>query len=103
MNWKEIKVQQPEFGVEVICFNPAWINEDFNPNGTRIGFLNGEGVFTTAHWWDYQDCYMTISKSDCEGEEFSDEIKNSTEPTHWIPLPDTSILNTPNVVTTNTK
>lgn len=89
-NWKEIKTEKdlPEFGVEVICFNKSWIDEDFNPNGIRIGFLNGDGDFTTAHWWDYQDTYMTISKTDCEDNEvFSDEIRNSTEPTHWISVP----------------
>ena len=28
---------------EVIGYNPAWIDEDFNPNGTRIGFLSDYG------------------------------------------------------------
>ena len=27
-------------GEEVIGYNPAWIDEDFNPNGTRVGFFN---------------------------------------------------------------
>lgn len=86
---KDYQIHKPESGIEVIGFNPAWINEDYNPKGYRIGFLNDEGDFISAHWWDYQDTYMTISHSDCDGNpEFSDEIKNSIEPTHWFPIID---------------
>lgn len=89
--WNNVRDKSPEHGVEVICFNKAWVNEDFNPSGIRIGFLNGDGDFTTAHWWDYQDTYVTISKTDCDNEGFSDEIKMSTEPTHWMILPKTPL------------
>lgn len=84
-NYIELSKQKPEEGVEVLCFNENWIDEDFNPKGIRIGFLNGDGNFTTAHWWDYQDCYMTINKTECESnpQAYSDNIKNNTEPTHW--------------------
>lgn len=81
--WTKIEEKLPEQGLEVLCFNKNWICEDFNPNGTRIGFLNGDNEFTTAHWWAYQDTYMTISKYDCKDEIFSENIKNNTEPTHW--------------------
>lgn len=79
--WKELKKEKPENGIEIICFNPEWIDEDFNPNGTRIGFLNDDYEFTTAYWWDYQDCYMTICGA------FSEHIQNNTEPTHWMEIP----------------
>lgn len=40
-----------------------------------------------AHWWDYQDCYITISHCDCDDNSlFSDRIKNSIEPELWISL-----------------
>lgn len=78
--------QKPSDGVEVICFNPAWINEDFNPKGLRIGFKNDDD-FVTAHYWNYQDCYITISHSECDNNEaFSEQIKNNIEPTHWKPI-----------------
>lgn len=89
--WHIVSEETPEFGIEVICFNKNWISEDFNQKGQRIGFINGDDEFTTAHWWDYQDCYMTISKSECDGEEFSDEIKNNTEPTHWHYMPNSPL------------
>lgn len=64
-----------------------WIDEDFNPKGIRIGFWNGGDDFKSAHWWDYQDCYITISHCDCDDNSlFSDRIKNSIEPELWISL-----------------
>ena len=92
-DWVEIKIRKPDFGIEVLCFNPEWVNADFNPQGLRVGFRSGEGDFTTAHWWDYQDTYMTISKDNCEGNpEFSKEIQDNTEPTHWFELPNNPLI-----------
>jgi len=95
-SWVDIKNALPENSLEVICFNKEWVNVDFNPSGTRIGFLNGDNEFTTAHWWDYQDTYITISKNECDHDPqaFSDQIKNNTEPTHWILIPGTNGLTT---------
>ena len=63
--WINFKEKEPPFGVEVIAYHHKWVDEDFNPNGTRIGFLSNDG-FTSAFWWDYKDCYETISKSHCD-------------------------------------
>lgn len=91
MEWIKVTDRLPQPGIEVICFNPAWIDEDFNPNGTRCGFLNGDKeTFTTAYYWAYQDCYMTISREECEGSSsYSDHIKDNTEPTYWCEIPST--------------
>lgn len=90
MEWIDIQKQKPEAGEEVLCFNEKWINEDFNPKGIRIGFMCNVGRFTTAHWWDYQDTYMTISREEVDDnpQAFSDSVKDHTEPTHWMPLPE---------------
>jgi hypothetical protein len=87
-NWQKIEGNNlPDLGVEVICFNKEWIDQDFNPNGTRIGFRLDDG-FVTAYWWDYQDTYMTISKEECiENPAFSKQIQDNTEPTHFCYLP----------------
>lgn len=86
--WKKYADEKPKEGVEVIAYNKAWINEDFNPNGTRVGFLNGDGEFTSAYWWDYQDCYETINKSRCEdNKEFYSRHIDNTEPEFWLPIP----------------
>ena len=42
-NWIKTEDELPPEGIEVIAFHHKWIDEDFNPNGTRIGFLNGKG------------------------------------------------------------
>lgn len=86
MNWTKYKEEKPPVGQEVLAYHPDWIDEDFNPKGIRVGFWNGED-FTSAHWWDYQDCYMTISHFECDNNPvFSEEIRNSIDPELWISL-----------------
>ena len=87
-NWIKTEDELPPEGIEVIAFHHKWIDEDFNPNGTRIGFLNGNNEFTSAYWWDYQDCYETINKSNCEADEdfYRSHIDN-TEPEYWCYIP----------------
>lgn len=86
--WIKYNNKMPEEGIEVIAFHHKWINEDFNPNGTRIGFLNGDKEFTTAYWWDYQDSYITINKSICEDDkDFHINHMDNTEPEYWMPIP----------------
>lgn len=77
---------KPPFNELVLFSNEKWINEDFNPYGIRIGFRTSDD-YITAHWYDYQDCFETISHIDCDGNsQFSKEIRESIEPTHWRPL-----------------
>ena len=85
--WINYKEEKPPFGVEVIAYHHKWVDEDFNSNGTRIGFLSDEG-FTSAFWWDYQDCYKTISKQHCESNKdlYANHIDN-IEPEFWCPFP----------------
>lgn len=85
--WINFKEKEPTIGVEVIAYHHKWVDEDFNPNGTRIGFLTDDG-FISAFWWDEQDCYETISKLHCEDdEEFFEEHIDNTEPEFWFPMP----------------
>lgn len=96
--WIDVKEHPLQFGVEVIGYNPAWIDDDFNPNGTRIGFLsdygddNKDGVnvvndgkitgvrhFCQAKWIDTHDTYITLY-----GE--SDDPEDNM-PTHYMLIP----------------
>lgn len=88
VQWINYKEEKPPFGVEVIAYHHKWVDEDFNPNGTRVGFLGGDG-FISAFWWDYQDCYETISKLHCECNKnfYRSHIINNTEPEFWLPIP----------------
>lgn len=49
---------QLPYGQEVIGYNKEWVHEDFNPSGTRIGFLSDVG-FHSAKWNNDQDCCDT--------------------------------------------
>lgn len=85
--WINYEEEKPPFGVEVIAYHHKWVDEDFNPNGTRVGFLGCDG-FISAFWWDYQDCYETISKSHCESnKDFYRSHIDNTEPEFWLPIP----------------
>lgn len=58
-NWQiTSEVPIPIEEMEVIGYHPDWIDPDFNPKGTRVGFMRDDGVFISAKWWDYQDAYV---------------------------------------------
>ena len=66
--WIKIDAKHPlPYGQEVIGYNKEWVHEDFNPSGTRVGFLNDIG-FISAKWVDDQDCYATCSE---EGDDYT--------------------------------
>ena len=66
--WIKIDADHPlPYGQEVIGYNKEWVHEDFNPSGTRVGFLNDIG-FISAKWVDDQDCYTTCSE---EGDDYT--------------------------------
>lgn len=60
-DWNLFKDIKPNIGEEVLAHSPLWIDEDRNPKGIRVGFLNESenGDFISARWWDYQDTYIT--------------------------------------------
>jgi len=69
-NWIDFSINKPNEGFEVLAYSSEWVDEDFNPTGIRVGFLNGDRTFISARWRDYQDTYMN-------GEEL---------PEKWVPL-----------------
>lgn len=82
--WVSVKERLPEVGVEVIAFNPEWLDEDYNLHGMRVGFLNEsqeDGYFVSAKYNNYQDCYETDGDPD-SSKRLPDEIF-----TYWRPFP----------------
>lgn len=94
--WYKMSEIKPEFGIEVIGYNEKWIDEDFNPNGTRVGFIQDDG-FTSASWNNEQDCYDTCyvegddyykGVSGIPGmDEYHKQFAKPNMPTHWMPIP----------------
>ena len=79
--WVKIDADHPlPYGQEVVGYNKEWVHEDFNPSGTRIGFLNDNG-FTSAKWVNDQDCYATCHE---EGDDYtlSEILPNGTRKTY---------------------
>lgn len=85
--WFKYAQTKPPIGEEVLAFHEDWIDEDFNPKGTRVGFETDEG-FVSAHWWDYHSTYVTISinKSEDIKDILSEKLANSINPQYWISL-----------------
>ena len=85
--WRKVSDEFPPLGEEVVFYNPAWVDEDFNPKGTRIGFRLEED-YVTSYYWSHQDCYLSISHSECDNNpSYSEKIRSSIEPTEWMPIP----------------
>lgn len=68
--WNKVSENELPYVEEVIAFNEKWIDEDFNPNGTRVGFLQDDG-FISAKWNDEYNEYETPYE---EGDDFHYEI-----------------------------
>lgn len=65
--WVKIDAEHPlPYCQEVIGYNKEWVDEDFNPSGTRVGFLTDTG-FLSAMWVNDQDCYTTCFE---EGDDY---------------------------------
>ena len=45
VQWINYKEQKPPFGVEIIAYHHKWVDEDFNPNGTRVGFYHMKDLY----------------------------------------------------------
>ena len=87
MEWINYSKQKPPLGEEVIAYNKKWIDEDFNPKGTRVGFLSDNG-FISAFWWDTQDDYIAIDKSKVDTNPFFFQRHvDNTEPEYWMEIP----------------
>ena len=75
--WISVKDNPPAIGIEIIGFNEKWIDEDFNPNGTRQCVVDDMG-WMIARWNASDDYWVTdyTADDDCRSE----------PPTHWIPI-----------------
>ena len=85
--WHDYNKVKPEYGIEVIGYNFNWINPDFNPNGTRVGFRNGDDSFQSAYYSNECDSYYNIDESTKEDECFSKNVRENINPTFWTSLP----------------
>ncbi|MFH6945133.1 hypothetical protein [Flavobacterium sp. FlaQc-50] len=72
--WYELEkfpLQQQDF-LKVLGHSEDWIHPDFNPDGTRECFINGDLGWTSARYVDHQDCYIEDTES---------------SPTHFMIIP----------------
>lgn len=77
----------PPIGEEVIAYRSDWVDPDFNPTGTRVGFRTDDNDFVSAYWWDYHDDYIAIANWKCNSSpEFFVNHINKTIPEYWIKI-----------------
>lgn len=65
-------------------FNEKWIDEDFNPSGLRVGFLDDDG-FISTEWDEDCDCYCTTYEEGDDVDAYGRKKPNM--PTHWMKMP----------------
>lgn len=68
--------------VELLLYNEKWIDKDFNPNGTRVGFKCDLTNWTSAQYVDMHDTYFT-RYADEDNESFKLSKANDQIPTHY--------------------
>jgi hypothetical protein len=83
--WVSINDKKPEQGIEVLFFNERWIDDDFNPKGIRIGFIDDVSGYVTAKWCNYHDEYHTRDSAE-DDKQFEDFEAINQIPTHWMPI-----------------
>jgi hypothetical protein len=90
MNWISIRNEKPDIGIEVIGYSEDWIDEDYNPEGTNMCFLNEHpetGYWVIAKWCGQHDEYHTrYSHAWWDTENESNEItmgKIMNPPIYW--------------------
>lgn len=85
--WLEVTDLKPSIeDMEVLGYNPKWIDEDFNPKGIRVCFRsttleNGDGFFH-ARWNNDQDAWDTLATHP-EDVYYSTDDDN-VAPTHYM-------------------
>lgn len=75
----------PEKGTEVLLFKKSWINQDYNPRGVRIGYLDDVSGWVSAYWCNYHNAYHTRTSNE-DNDQFEDFKSINQIPTHWKPL-----------------
>jgi hypothetical protein len=83
--WNKVSEKKLPHREYVIAFNKKWIDEDLNPDGIRVGFLE-DGNFISTEWDDDCDMYVTLYE---EGDDIAaddGQIKPNM-PTHWMKMP----------------
>ena len=73
----------PPHHVELIGYNKEWVDEDYNPDGTCICFLDDVAEWYIAKWCGACDEWHTRG-SGREEKEFSRPLN---PPTHWTEKP----------------
>lgn len=86
-----ISEKSPPVNVEVILFNSNWIchnrkNENYNPRGIRIGFIDEKGDWTSAFLCNYDRRYYDRFSQEEESEELRDDHAKEQIPTHWMEI-----------------
>lgn len=75
--WISVEKELPEDGEEVIGYSEKWIHPDFNPEGTRVCFINMD-EWISAKWNNDQDSWHTHADWCC-----GDNGGQDFNPTHW--------------------
>ena len=85
MEWISLNDRKPDAGHEVLLYNKNWIQEDYNPKGVRIGYLDDVSGWVSAYWCSYHDDYHTRNSAQ-DDKRFTDFKAANQVPTHWMEI-----------------
>jgi hypothetical protein len=74
---------KPVEGVVVLGYNPSWVDEDYNPRGMNICFMQ-DGYWLVSVWCNSCDCWHTKSTDASMNPEHYKPIE---PPTRYIAYP----------------
>ncbi len=86
--WHKTSEEAPEEGIEVLGYSENWIDEDFNPNGTRICYFDDFG-WHSAKWNAEQDKWEAVGKEEpmCANCKYCEACKKNSDPEYWVEFP----------------
>lgn len=86
--WHKWDEELPPMNTEVLAYNHLWVDEDFNPDGIRIGFaqptINNTIDFISCVWDNELDSYESYSLDNDEG---MTEWYGPVLPEYWREIP----------------
>lgn len=78
--WNMVGIDEdPKICIEVIGYNKEWIDEDYNPDGTCICFIDDLGHWSIAMWNNITDEWSNIWTGD--------KRVSVPAPSHWMNKP----------------
>lgn len=84
-SWIKTNEDLPPFGTEVLGYHPTWIDDDFNPEGVRVCYLQEQldepDLWCIAIWDNDMDNWCNYTQLE---KRYDEQV---AAPSHWMQKP----------------